>query len=393
LPIELPEDVTLNIPGNPLDRHEIWRNCVCPKCQGRALRETDTMDTFVDSSWYYVRFTDPKSNTPSNLEETNYWMNVDQYIGGVEHAILHLLYSRFFARAMVKTGHLEALSKEPFNALFTQGMVTHAIYQTRDKNGRAIYHLPEDVNHEKATLKSSGETVEILSSAKMSKSKKNVVDPTDIIDQFGADTARWFVLSDSPPERDIEWTESGAEGAWKFLGKVWRTVSELDSDCTSTADDHDLEKATARAVIRVTEGIENFAFNKAVAQIYEFFNIISKSKSSSSSKKKALRIMAQLMSPMTPHLAEEIWSNLDGRGLVATAQWPQANKNLLEENSIIIPIQVNGKRRAEIKINGNLAKGDIEKIALSEDNIARIIGDNIPKKIIYVPGRILNVVI
>ena len=393
LPIKLPEDVTLDKPGNPLDRHDIWRNCVCPRCQGKALRETDTMDTFVDSSWYFVRFTDPKSKTPSNLEETKYWMNVDQYIGGVEHAILHLLYSRFFARAMCKTGHLEELSKEPFNALFTQGMVTHAVYQTRDENGRAIYHLPEDIDHEKATLKSSGENIEILSSAKMSKSKKNVVDPTDIIEQFGADTARWFVLSDSPPERDIEWTASGAEGAWKFLGKVWRTVSELGSDDKSSDHDHELEKAAARAIIRVTDGIENFAFNKAVAQIYEFFNIISKSQSSSSSKKEALKIMAQLMSPMTPHLAEEIWTNLGGKDLVANAQWPQANKTLLEEKLIIIPIQVNGKRRAEIKINSNMEKDDIEKIALSDDNISKIIGDKIPKKIIYVPGRILNVVI
>ena len=320
-------------------------------------------------------------------------MNVDQYIGGVEHAILHLLYSRFFARAMCKTGHLGALSKEPFNALFTQGMVTHAVYQTRDENGRAIYHLPEDVNHEKATLKSSGENVEILSSAKMSKSKKNVVDPTDIIDQFGADTARWFVLSDSPPERDIEWTESGAEGAWRFLGKVWRTVSELGCDDKPSDHDLELEKASARAVIRVTQGIENFAFNKAVAQIYEFFNIIGKSESSSSSKREALKIMAQLMSPMTPHIAEEIWTNLGGKGLVAKAQWPQANKTLLEEKLIIIPIQVNGKRRAEIKINGNMEKNDIEKLALSDNNISKIIGDKTPKKIIYVPGRILNVVI
>ena len=393
LPIVLPEDVTLDIPGNPLDRHEGWRSCVCPKCEGKAVRETDTMDTFVDSSWYFVRFTDPKSKTPTNLENANYWMNVDQYIGGVEHAILHLLYSRFFARAMHKTGHLEKTSIEPFNALFTQGMVTHAVFQTRDKKGRAVYHLPESVDLEKKVLKSTGESIEVLSSTKMSKSRKNVVDPSDIIDQFGADTARWFVLSDSPPERDIEWTESGAEAAWKFLGKVWRTTFNIDKKCNSPSDDKELKKATAKAIIRVTDGIERFAFNKAVAQIYEFFNTINKSEASPCSKKEALLIMAQLMSPMVPHLAEEIWKHLGGKGLIALAKWPQAKKSLLDEETIVIPIQVNGKRRAEITVQNNTSSEEVEKLALNESIISKTLGGGVPKKVIYVPGRIVNVVI
>jgi len=390
LPIKLPKDVNFDIPGNPLDRHSGWRNCSCPNCAKPAKRETDTMDTFVDSSWYYARFTSPQSKTPTNLKDASYWMNVDQYIGGVEHAILHLLYSRFFARAMYKTGHLPKTAVEPFNALFTQGMVTHAIYQTRDQNGRAIYHLPEEVDSEKKILKSTREEIEILSSAKMSKSKKNVVDPEDIIGEFGADTARWFVLSDSPPERDVEWTSSGADAAWKFLGRVWRIVSELESGGGLSTE---LDKATAKAIKGVTEGIEGFAFNKAIASTYELFNEINKSTCGSDTKRRALKVLAQLMSPMAPHLAEEIWNHLGGSGLIALAPWPKANEALFNEEILTIPIQINGKRKAEIKVSKDLTKEEVERLALSEHAVLKVLGKTLPKKVIYIPGRIINVVI
>ncbi|MGR3198643.1 MAG: leucine--tRNA ligase, partial [Paracoccus sp. (in: a-proteobacteria)] len=259
LPVLLPQDVTFDVPGNPLDRHPTWRQATCPTCGGAARRETDTMDTFVDSSWYYARFTSPGADTPTVRADADYWMNVDQYIGGIEHAILHLLYSRFFARAMVKTGHLPEKAREPFDALFTQGMVTHEIYMTRDDRGRPVYHLPEDVTDGHLA---DGTVVEVIPSAKMSKSKKNVVDPVNIVESFGADTARWFMLSDSPPERDVEWTAAGAEAAYKFLARVFR----LAEDAPEGGDDPDLTRAAHRAIADVTRAIGGFAFNKAVAK-------------------------------------------------------------------------------------------------------------------------------
>ncbi len=398
LPVALPYDedgtpIDFSVPGNPLGRHPSWRDCACPKCGAPARRETDTMDTFVDSSWYYARFTSPHADTPTNAEDAAYWMNVDQYIGGIEHAILHLLYSRFFARAMVKTGHLPESASEPFNALFTQGMVTHEIYQTQDAKGRAVYHLPEDV--EDGKLKATGEVVRIIPSAKMSKSKKNVVDPVNIIQAFGADTARWFVLSDSPPERDVEWTSAGAEAAFKHLSRVWQLSDRIAAmeDGSATEADTDLLRAMHRAIADVTKAIENFAFNKAIAELYAFTNTLSKSKASAAAQHTAMRTLAQLMSPMVPHLAEDIWARQGGKGLVAQAPWPQADPAMLVRDTVILPIQINGKRRSEIEVPADISKEEVEKLALADDAVIKALAGGVPRKLIVVPGRIVNVVV
>jgi leucyl-tRNA synthetase len=421
LPIELPYDVSFDIPGNPLDRHPTWRDCTCPKCGAKARRETDTMDTFVDSSWYYARFTAPRATTPTVAEDAAYWMNVDQYIGGVEHAILHLLYSRFFARAMHKTGHLPEKAIEPFNALFTQGMVTHEIYKTTDTQGRPVYHLPEDVTVFNVAdrrivvrgnepppvdmiddvdafiraLSDEGLLVEVIPSAKMSKSKKNVVDPMNIIASFGADTARWFVMSDSPPERDVEWTASGAEAAFKHLSRVWALCSRIgDMPVDHRGEgDTDLAKATARAIDEVTKGIEGFAFNKAIASLYAFTNTLAKANASTAPMKEAIRTLAKLMSPMTPHIAESIWAFHGGAGLCAQAPWPKADPALLIDDTVILPIQINGKRRAEISVPKDMPVAEVEKLALADEDVIKFLAGQPVKKIIVVPGRIINVVV
>ncbi|WP_417723566.1 leucine--tRNA ligase [Salipiger sp.] len=399
LPIQLPYDeggkpIDFSIPGNPLDRHPTWRDCACPSCGKPAKRETDTMDTFVDSSWYFARFTAPRATTPTDMAEAEYWMNVDQYIGGIEHAILHLLYSRFFARAMNITGHLPEKSREPFNALFTQGMVTHAIYQTTSAEGRPVYHYPEAV-----TLKDGkgfledGTEVEIIPSAKMSKSKNNVVDPVAIVSQYGADTARWFVLSDSPPERDVEWTASGAEAANRHLGRVYRIAADIaESDTAPTREDEALLREMHKAIHDVTLGLESFGFNAAIAKLYGFTNALSKSRAGTAVKRAAAKTLAQLMAPMTPHLAEECWTLLGGEGLIADAPWPVADEAMLVEDSVTLPIQVNGKRRGELTVPRDMAKEEIEKLALAHDGVVRALDGATPKKLIVVPGRIVNVV-
>ncbi len=398
LPVELPYDedgkpIDFSIAGNPLDRHPTWKHCACPRCGGAAERETDTMDTFVDSSWYFARFTAPHADTPTDLEAAEYWMNVDQYIGGIEHAILHLLYSRFFARAMVKTGHLPEKAREPFAALFTQGMVTHEVCYTRDAQGRPVYHLPEEV--EDGRLKSTGEPVETIPQAKMSKSKKNVVDPINIISAYGADTARWFILSDSPPERDVEWTAAGAEAAYRHLGRVWRLADEAARDDTPPAPqaDQELRKASHRAIDTVTRGIEGFAFNKSIAALYALSNTLAKTQAGGAARRESLRIMAQLMAPMVPHLAEDIWSACGGEGLVAIAPWPAADPALLVDDEVTLPVQINGKRRSEIRVGKELPREEIEKIALADDAVVKALAGAAPKKLIVVPGRIVNVVV
>ena len=396
LPVKLPDDVSFDIPGNPLDRHPTWRDTPCPSCGKPAKRETDTMDTFVDSSWYFARFTAPRAETPTEKADVEYWMNVDQYIGGIEHAILHLLYSRFFARAMQITGHLPQSAREPFNALFTQGMVTHAIYKTQGQDGRPVYHYPEQVELRdgSAFLKDSGMEVDVVPSAKMSKSKNNVVDPMSIIEQYGADTARWFVLSDSPPERDVEWTAAGAEASYKFLNRVWTLCERIgamqDGD---SANDAALRKELHKTIHDVTMGVESFGFNAAIAKLYAFANILSKSKASKAAMREAVMTLAQLMAPMTPHLAEDIWHLQGGEGLLANAPWPKADESLLVDDTVTLPIQINGKRRAEIEVPADMDKAEVEEIAMATDAVKKALDGGSAKKVIVVPGRIVNVVV
>ncbi|BAQ15805.1 leucine--tRNA ligase [Methyloceanibacter caenitepidi] len=404
LPVKLPEDVTFDVPGNPLDRHPTWKNVTCPSCGGAATRETDTMDTFVDSSWYFARFCSPRANVPTDTNAVGYWLPVDQYIGGVEHAILHLLYARFFTRAMHKTGHV-ALD-EPFKGLFTQGMVTHETY--KDENGKWLF--PEDVatRDGKSVHVSTGAPVTVGAVESMSKSKKNVVDPDSIIGTYGADTARWFMLSDTPPERDIEWTTGGVDGAHRFLQRIWRLAGEAaltgtaaGTACPANLDDDALalRRATHKTIAAVTSAVERLRFNSAVAQIYELAGTLSSAlqaeaptEGSKFAIREAAEALVRLAAPMVPHLAEECWKILGNQGLVAEQAWPEADSSLLTEDTVTIAVQVNGKRRGELTIARDAAKEDIEAAALALAPVARAIEGREIRKIVVVPQRIVNVV-
>ncbi|HWN50822.1 MAG TPA: leucine--tRNA ligase [Xanthobacteraceae bacterium] len=410
LPVELPDDVEFDRPGNPLDRHPTWKHVVCPRCGGKATRETDTMDTFVDSSWYFARFTDPWiATSPTDRNAVDEWLPVDQYIGGIEHAILHLLYSRFFTRAMNATGH--AGIDEPFEGLFTQGMVVHETYRTAD----GAFAAPAEVKIEgtgdvrRATLVETGEPIEIGPIEKMSKSKRNTVDPDDIIGTFGADTARWFMLSDSPPERDVIWTEEGVQGAWRFVRRIGRLVDsfvklEKSDDALSGHSGVDqalgIRKVTHRRLNRVEQSIERLNFNVAVANIYEFYLALAglvdatklDNRESVIALREALEIFVQLFAPMMPHLAEECWEALGHTSLVAEQPWPKLNPDLLIEDTITLPVQVNGKKRADVTIARDARNVDIEASVLALDAVTRALGGKAPRKVIIVPQRIINVV-
>ncbi|MBE1204655.1 leucine--tRNA ligase [Aminobacter carboxidus] len=412
LPVRLPDDVEFDRPGNPLDRHPTWRHVNCPQCGKAARRETDTMDTFVDSSWYFARFTAPWENEPTDPKAANEWLPVDQYIGGIEHAILHLLYSRFFTRAMSKAGHLDL--SEPFKGLFTQGMVVHETYRLGSgPNGEWV--SPGDVKIEeidgkrRATLLATGEPVEIGSIEKMSKSKKNVVDPDDIIASYGADTARWFVLSDSPPERDVVWTEAGVEGAHRFVQRVWRLVSEsaemlakVEAKAAGEGDAGAVSKAAHKALKSVGEDIGKLAFNKAVARIYELTNTLqgpladaAAGKASAemvSALREAVEILIVMIAPMMPHLAEECWAALNGEGLVADRPWPTFDATLIVDNEITYPVQINGKKRADLTIARDADQLTVEKAALALEAVQKALDGKSPRKVIVVPQRIVNVV-
>jgi leucyl-tRNA synthetase len=368
----------------------------CPKCGGPASRDTDTLDTFADSSWYFARFTDPVSDTPVNKKAADYWLPVDQYIGGIEHAILHLLYARFFTRAMHR---LDLVSvPEPFAGLFTQGMVCHETY--KDAEGNWI--SPEEVEKKngKAFLKSSGTEVQIGPSEKMSKSRKNVIAPEGIIDVYGADTVRWFMLSDTPPERDIEWTDTGAEGCWRFVQRVWRLAGEGEGlapvGTPPRAEDEisrNLRQATHKAIAAVTEDLGALRFNRAVAQIYMLANAISDGeKADASVRREAAEALVQLSAPMMPHLAEACWAALGYKTLVAETPWPKHDPLLLKTDTITIAVQVNGKRRGEVTVAQGADNQTVEAAALAEEGVVRALAGAAPRKVIVVPNRIVNIV-
>ncbi|MEP3889115.1 MAG: leucine--tRNA ligase [Hellea sp.] len=408
LPVQLPyEDIDLTIPGNPLDRHPTFKTgtkdnpVTCPKCGAAAERETDTLDTFADSSWYFARFAGGQGNglpsdKPFDKEIASDWLPVDQYVGGVEHAVLHLLYARFFTRGLRDCGLLDLPSGEPFAGLFTQGMVTHAVFTDEDGGFVMPADVIEDGNQllhiESRKIVSKGEVI------KMSKSKKNVVDPDEIIEGYGADVARWFVLSDSPPERDVEWTESGVIGAWRFSKKVWSLVSESEKmDPMSVASDAsgdalELRRFAHKAMEKITAGIESFRFNTSVAQIYELTNALKKYKANDSAKAEALGILIRAIAPFMPHLSEECWSHLGGQGLCYHAPWPVIDPAMLVEDEVTLPIQVNGKRRSELTAPKAISKEEAEKIALSDEAVQRSLDGLTVRKVIVVPGRIINIV-
>jgi leucyl-tRNA synthetase len=405
--------VSFDKPGNPLDRHPTWRHVACPCCGKDARRETDTMDTFVDSSWYYARFTAPWEDNPTDVAAANKWLPVDQYIGGIEHAILHLLYSRFFTRAMRETGHVDI--KEPFKGLFTQGMVVHETYSigeglTREWVAPADLRIEEADGSRRAFLLADGQEVRIGSIEKMSKSKKNVVDPDDIISSYGADTARFFVLSDSPPDRDVIWSEAGVEGAHRFVQRVWRLISEAAPELRTVASNPAKEgaalpisQAAHKTLKAVQADLDKLAFNKAIARIYELVNTLASpltqvaSGSTDAGFKAALRnaaeILVQLIAPMTPHLAEECWTVLGNDGLVAETAWPSYDDALVAENEVTLPVQINGKKRAELTISRDADQTAVSEAVLALDAVSAALGGQTPKKIIVVPGRIVNIVL
>ncbi len=404
LPVQLPDDVTFDKPGNPLDHHPTWKHVNCPTCGKAARRETDTCDTFVDSSWYFARFCSPRADVPMVQEEVDYWMPVDQYIGGIEHAILHLLYSRFFTRALRDTGHLSLKSGEPFAGLFTQGMVCHETY----KDASGAWLQPTEVKKDGGNVVhyTTGAPVTVGRTEKMSKSKKNVIDPGLIIDTYGADTARWFMLSDSPPERDLEWSESGVEGAWRFTQRLWRLVSEprgpIAAKAASKPSDwpeaaQTLRRELHKAIAALTQDLEQFHFNKAVARIHEFANLLEAARGDDAAtawaRREALETLAKLIGPMVPHLAEEIWQALGHDGLLLEQPWPIADADLARDETVTIAVQVSGKLRATIEVARDMAQPDLEKLALANDNVVRAIDGKPVRKVIVVPNRIVNVVV
>ena len=414
LPVELPEDATFDKPGNALDHHPTWKHVTCPKCGGKAVRETDTMDTFVNSSWYFARFTDPwNEKAPTTRKVVDRLMPVDQYIGGVEHAILHLLYSRFFTRAMKATGHIGL--DEPFAGMFTQGMVVHETYQKAD----GTFVTPAEVkietggNGRRGVVIDTGEEVTIGSIEKMSKSKKNTVDPDDIIATYGADVARWFMLSDFPPDRDVIWSDERVQGAARFVQRLWRLVNEAAEIAKNAsaarpqgfgADALALRKAAHGALDKVSGGIERLHFNVCLAHIREFTNALAETLATVSDKggqpaadlafatREAAVILVQLIAPMMPHLAEECWQVLGQTGLISEADWPQIERDLLVEDSVTLVVQVNGKKRGEVIVAKAAPNAEIEAAVLALDAVNTALGGKPVRKVIIVPMRIVNVV-
>ncbi|HEY1632622.1 MAG TPA: leucine--tRNA ligase [Rhizomicrobium sp.] len=397
LPVLLPEKINFDVKGNPLDADLDWKTAVCPACGEAAVRDTDTLDTFADSSWYFARFTNPASDTPVDKKAADYWLPVDQYIGGIEHAILHLLYARYFTRAMNKLGLVGVA--EPFAGLFTQGMVCHETY----RNAEGEWVSAEDVvkRDGKAFLRDTDLEVAIGPSEKMSKSKKNVIAPETIIADYGADTIRWFMLSDTPPERDIEWTDAGAEGCWRFVQRVWRLASETEGlppagplTFIGTEPETELRQVTHRAIAAMTDDLEHLRFNRAVAQIYTLANAIGGAeKAGGAARREAIEALVLLCAPMMPHLAESCWQALGHDGLVAEAPWPKYDPALTRRDQVMLAVQVNGKRRAEFGVAKDADPKMVEKLALEQEGVIRALEGKTPKKVIVVPNRIVNIVV
>ena len=402
LPVVLPDDVELGEAGNPLERHPTWKYVDCPTCAKPAQRETDTFDTFFESSWYFARFCSPHAEGALDRDAVDYWLPVDQYIGGIEHAVLHLLYSRFFTRALNKCGYLGI--KEPFEGLLTQGMVCHETY--KDTAGNWL--LPEEVelDGDKPALRDGGGPVTVGRSEKMSKSQKNVVDPETIIDAYGADTARLFMLSDSPPERDLDWTDSGIEGAWRYANRLWRLINQPEKEFSKINAEKPeaisgaalaTEKAIHITIASVSSDLDKFHFNKAVARIRELTNTLDALEPQQDGaawvRRHGLEVAICLIGPMMPHLAEDLWHSLGHETLLADTAWPVADPNLLVENSVIIAVQVNGKLRGTLELAKGSDQKSTEEAALSLHNVASAIGDKPIRKVIIVPNRIVNVVI
>jgi leucyl-tRNA synthetase len=392
LPVVLPEDVTFDIPGNPLDHHPTWKHVPCPSCGKPARRETDTLDTFMDSSWYFIRFAAGRADKPFDKHVAEQWLPVGQYIGGVEHAILHLLYARFFTRALQRVGKLDIA--EPFDGLFTQGMVCHETYKSLD--GRWLEPGAIEKSGEAATEKATGLAVNVGRSEKMSKSKKNTVDPSEIIETYGADAVRWFMLSDSPPERDLQWSETGIEGAWRFVQRVYRMVAEGWSEVAGAQPNGDdgkaLRQITHRTIAGVSADIDALHFNKAVARLYEFVNALAATKDAPGARAEAMDVLVRLIAPMVPHLAEELWALMGREGLVADAPWPVADAALTVQDSVTIAVQINGKLRETLEAAKGLDKGALESQALALPKIAKALEGLTVRKVIVVPDRIVNVV-
>ncbi len=413
LPVKLPEDVSFDQPGNPLDRHPTWKHVACPQCGAPATRETDTMDTFVDSSWYFVRFADPaNAAAPTDPKVADHWLAVDQYIGGIEHAILHLLYSRFFTRAMRKCGYLDL--DEPFAGLFTQGMVVHETY--RDAGGQWLapseIRVEADGDRRRAFLIDGDEPVEIGPTEKMSKSKRNTIDPDEIIATYGADTARWFMLSDSPPERDVIWTEAGVQGAYKQIQRLWRLTCEIERvvgperpapPANWGEEARRIRRIAHAALAKIEDEIERLRFNVCIAVIYELANELAAAVGAigeplvgddlRAAFAEAGDILVHCFAPMMPHLAEECWEALGHKGFVAQSPWPVADRSLLVSHHVTYVVQVNGKKRGELTIERDADKKRIEAGAMALDGVVRAMNNKPARKVIIVPSRIVNVVV
>jgi leucyl-tRNA synthetase len=395
LPVELPDDVTFDHPGNPLDRHPTWKHVACPACGEAARRETDTFDTFFESSWYFARFCSPRSDEAFERKDVDYWLPVDQYIGGIEHAILHLLYSRFFVRALRHCGYLEL--KEPFAGLFTQGMVCHETYKNAD--GAWLYPEETEIGEDGTIRDRQGRPVAHGRTEKMSKSKKNTVGLDAICGSYGADTARLFLLSDSPPERDLEWTASGIEGSWRYVNRLYRLVFDhrdrLGLPDAAKTSSSATRRLTHKTIAAVTEDLEQFRFNRSVARLRELSNYLEEAASTTDGGdlREALEVLIVLMGPMMPHLAEELWHLLGHGGLLVDQPWPDADPALTRDDVVTMAIQVNGKLRATLDMARDLDQTQAREAALSLSAVQRAIDGKSVRKVIVVPNRIINVVV